>query len=322
MAKTKTILMLILLVCGAIVLSGVQPALADKNLVIAGSSVKGTWYRFSGGVASLIDKYIDGYKATAQPSPGSVKNVRDLRAGEIDLGMLLPSAAFQAYNGMHPYKKEGAYKDLRAVFNTYSFPMHVIVKADSPVKSLADMKGKTIGTGPPGSTSMLISRIILEEGGISSKDVKFRSLSPSENAGALADGNIDVSFILTGTLSAAVSQLMTMHEVRYVPMDPALLKQINTKYPYMVPGQIDAGTYERVKKDVPCVRMWGLMSTTTKMPEDLIYQITKTVFEHKPELVKILKLAEEMSPEKGGNNVPIPLHKGALKYYKEKGVLK
>jgi len=322
MSRTKSTLILVAVLCGALLLAGVQPAQADKNLVIAGSSVKGTWYRFAGGVASLVDKYIPGYKATATPSPGSVKNVRDLRSGEIDLGMLLPSAAFQAYKGLPPYEKEKPFMELRALFNTYSFPMHIIVKQDSKVKSVGDMKGLRIGTGPPGSVSMLITRIILEQAGITSKDVKFRSLSVSENTSALADGNVDVSFILTGTASAAVNQLMTMHEVRYVHMEEELLKALNKEHPYMVPGVVKAGTYERVKADVPCITMWGVMTTTTNFSEDLIYQITKAVFEHKPELVKILKLVEEMSPQNGANNLPIPLHQGAEKYYQEIGVLK
>jgi len=322
MSRTKSTLILVAVLCGAILLAGVQPVWADKNLVIAGSSVKGTWYRFSGGVASLVDKYIPGYKATATPSPGSVKNARDLRSGEVDLAMLLPSAAFQAYKGMPPFDKEKPFIELRALFNTYSFPMHIIVKQDSKVKSVKNMKGLRIGTGPPGSVSMLITKTVLEQAGVSSKDVKFRALSPSENAAGLADGNVDVSFILTGTASAAINQLMTMHEVRYVHMEADLLKALNKEHPYMVPGVLKAGTYERVKADVPCITMWGLMTTTTKFSDDLIYQVTKAVFEHKPELVKILKLVEEMSPANGANNVPIPLHKGAEKYYKEAGVLK
>ncbi|MBW1774290.1 MAG: TAXI family TRAP transporter solute-binding subunit [Deltaproteobacteria bacterium] len=322
MSKTKNTLLLVAVLCGVLLLGGVQTAQADKNLVIAGSSVKGTWYRFAGGVASLVDKYISGYNATATPSPGSVKNVRDLRSGEIDLGMLLPSAAFQAYKGIHPYEKETPFKELRALFNTYSFPMHIIVKQNSKVKSVRDMKGLRIGTGPPGSVSMLISRIVLEQAGINSEEVKFRSVSVSENTSALSDGNVDVSFILTGTSSAAVNQLMTMHKVRYVPLGADLLKALNQEYPYMVPGVIKAGTYERVKVDVPSVTMWGVLTTTASFSEDLIYQITKSVFEHKGELVKILKLVEEMNPQNGANNLPIPLHKGAEKYYKEIGVLK
>ncbi len=322
MSRTKSTLILVAVLCGTLLLAGVQPAQADKNLVIAGSSVKGTWYRFAGGVASLVDKYIPGYKATATPSPGSVKNVRDLRSKEVDLAMLLPSAAFQAYKGIHPYEKEKPFKELRALFNTYSFPMHIIVKQDSKVKSVRDMKGLRIGTDAPGSVSMLITSIVLEEAGIKSQDVKFRSLSVSENTAALGDGNVDVSFILTGTASAAVNQLMTMHEVRYVPMEAEMLKALNKAHPYMVPGVVKAGTYERVKADVPCITMWGVLTTTVNFSEDLIYQITKAVFEHKPELVKILKLVEEMNPANGANNLPVPLHKGAEKYYKEIGALK
>lgn len=322
MSKFKKILLLALVLCGVMSLSGLQSAYADKNLVIAGSHVKGTWYRFAGGVASLVDKYIPGYKATAQPSSGGIINVRDLRAGDTDLAMLLPNNALEARQSDPPFDKEKPFKELRAMFNTYSFPMHLIVKQDSKVKSLKDVKGMTVGTGPPGSSNMILTRLILKEAGINKGDVKFRHMSVSENATALGDNNVDVSFMLTGTASAAINQLMTMHEVRYVPLDPAFLKELNQKYPYMTPGLVKAGTYERVKADVPCVRMWGVMCTTTKMSENLIYQITKAVFEHKPELVKILKLVEEMSPENGANNLPIPLHKGAEKYYKEIGVLK
>ena len=307
---------------GLVVFSATTALAADKNLIIAGSSVKGTWYRFAGGVASLVDKYIKGYNATAQPSPGSIKNLRDMRGGEIDIAMVLPDAAYQCYNSLPPFDKEKPFKDLRAIFNTYSFPMHIIVKDDSKIKSLQDIKGMRVGAGPPGATSNMVTKAILQEVGISPDQVKFRYMSVSENASALADGNVDVSFILTGKLSAAVSQLFTMHEVRYLPISQEVLKSLNKKQPYFVPGVVKAGTYGKVKQDVPCLTMWGVLSTTTKLSEEFVYQLTKTVFDHKAELVKILKLAEEMTPESGGNDLPVPLHPGAKKYYKELGVLK
>jgi len=323
MSKTKSIVILAaVLLYGVMGLNWAQPVSADQKLVIAGSSVKGTWYRFAGGVASLVDKYIPSYSATAQPSPGSIKNLRDLRNGEIDIAMVLPDAAYECYNALPPFNKEKPFKELRAIFNTYSFPMHILVKEDSKIKSLKDIKGARIGAGPPGSTSMMVTKAILREAGITPDQVRFRYMSVSENASALADGNVDVSFILTGTLSAAVSQLMTMHKVRYVPIDPAVLKALNKKQPYFVPGVIKAGAYGKVKEDVPCLTMWGVLCTTTKLNEDFVYRLTKVVFERKAELVKILRLAEELNPDRGSHDLPVPLHPGALKYYKEIGVIK
>lgn len=318
LVKTLTVLALM----GLMALGSTSAWATDKNLVIAGSAVKGTWYRFAGGVASLVDKYIPGYSATAQPSPGSIKNLRDMRTGEIDIAMVLPDAAYQCYNSLPPFDKEKPFKQLRAIFNTYSFPMHILVKEDSKIKSLKDIKGARIGAGPPGSTSMMVTKAILGEVGITPDQVKFRYMSVSENASALADGNVDVSFILTGKLSAAVSQLFTMHEVRYIPVPAEVLKSLNQKQPYFVPGEVKAGTYGKVEHDVPCLTMWGVLCTTTKMSDDFVYQLTKTVFEHKAQLVKILKLAEEMTPQRAASDLPVPLHPGAIKYYKEVGVLK
>ncbi len=321
-ARSWTKLLSVAALAGLMALSGATAFASDKNLVIAGSSVKGTWYRFAGGVASLVDKYIPGYSATAQPSPGSIKNLRDMRMGEIDIAMVLPDAAYQCYNSLPPFEKEKPYKDLRAIFNTYSFPMHILVKEDSKVKSLKDMKGLRIGVDAPGSTSKMVTEAILREVGITPDQVTFRHMSVSENAEALADGNVDVSFILTGNLSAAVSQLMTMHEVRYVPIDPKILAALNKKQPYFVPGVIKAGAYGKIKQDIPCLTMWGVLCTTTKMSDDFVYQLTKVVFQHRDQLIKVLKLAEEMTPERASHDLPVPLHPGAMKYYKEIGVLK
>jgi len=320
-ARSSAMILAVAALVGLMAL-GTTAIAADKNLVIAGSSVKGTWYRFAGGVASLVDKYIPGYSATAQPSPGSIKNLRDMRNGEVDIAMVLPDAAYQCYNAMAPFDKEKPFKDLRAIFNTYSFPMHILVKEESKIKSIKDIKGARIGAGPPGSTSMMVTKAILAEVGITPDQVSFRYMSVSENASALADGNVDVSFILTGKLSAAVSQLMTMHEVRYVPIDPAVLAALNKKQPYFVPGVVKAGSYGKVKQDVPCLTMWGVLSTTTKLSDEFVYKLTKAVFEHKAQLVKILKLAEEMTPQRAANDLPVPLHPGALKYYKEVGAIK
>jgi TRAP transporter TAXI family solute receptor len=320
----KTKIMRIGLLCLCLVYIGsvnIEPALAqkEKHIIIAGSHAAGTWYRYCGAIGAMVDKYIPGWKATAQPSPGSVENVRNLIDKSIDMAMLLPSAAYQAYKGLPPFEP---YPNLRGLFNTYSFPDNIIVKENSPFKSVADFKGMRIAVGPPGSGSQLVHKIILAEYGLTFEDCKTRYLTNNESANALVDGNVDAAFIELPFKSSVVSELMTMHKVRYIPMSMEKLESINKKYPYLVPGIIPKGTYERVKEDIPAVFQWGLMCCDANMDKEIVYNITRVVFEHKPEIVKILSLAEEMTPEKASKYLPIPLHPGAEKYYREIGVLK
>jgi TRAP transporter TAXI family solute receptor len=184
------------------------------------------------------------------------------------------------------------------------------------------MKGRRIAVCPPGSGCQFSHKIILGAYGLTFDDCKTQYLTAGETARALADGNIEVAFIELPVKSSTVNELMTMHKVRYVPVDVEKLKAINKKYPYYVPGVIKAGTYKSVKQDVPAVFQWGIMCTDANLDEELAYNITKVVFEHKPEIVQILKLVEEMTPEKACTNLPIPLHPGAERYYREIGVLK
>jgi TRAP transporter TAXI family solute receptor len=321
--NTKLIVCMVL--CTTVFVSGicVGSALGDdqKNIIIAGSHAAGTWYRFAGAVGALVDKYIPGYRATAQPSPGSVQNIRNLRGKNIEIAMLLPAVAYQAYKGMPPFEKD-PYQNVRALFNTYSFPDNIVVRENSPVKSLEDIKGLKIAIGPPGSGSQVVHKIILAEYGLSVKDCKTQYLTNNEAANALTDGNVDVAFVELPLKASVINELMTMHKVRHVPLSMEKLKSINKKYPYLVPGTIKAGTYERIKQDVPAIFQWGILCTDANANNELIYGITKLVFDHKKELVQMVKLVEEMSTETAATNLPIPLHAGAEKYYKEIGVLK
>jgi TRAP transporter TAXI family solute receptor len=296
-------------------------AAGEKHIVIAGSHVAGTYYRLAGGIASLVDKYIPGVKATAQPSPGSVQNVRNLVDKSIDIGIVISSLGYKAIKGEKPFEKD-PFPNLRGIFNTYPFLDNIITQEKSPVKTLFDVKGRRVATGPPGSGSLHSHIIILEAHGIKLDDCKPQYLTNDEAARALVDGNVDVALIEVPATAGVIKELMTMHKMRYVPVDMEVAKAIHKKVPYLYPDYVKAGTYECVKEDVLQMFQTGIFCADLNFDPELVYNIVKVMFEHKAELVQILKLAEKITPETAGGNMAIPLHPGAERYYREVGVLK
>jgi TRAP transporter TAXI family solute receptor len=323
--KTKRSIIFLFVLCIAMLIPSFQiysaVAAGEKHIVIAGSHVKGTYYRLAGGIAALVDKYIPGVKATAQPSPGSVQNVRNLVDKSIDIGVVVSSLGYKAIKGDPPFDKD-PYPNLRGIFNTYPFLDNILTQEKSPVKTLFDAKGRRVAVGPPGSGSMHSHKIILEAHGMTFDDCKTQYLTNSEASRALIDGNVDVALIELPAKAGVIRELMTMHKMRYVPVDAERAKAIRKLVPYLYPDYIKAGTYKSVKEDVLQIFQTGIFSADLNFDPELVYNILKVMFEHKAELVQILKLAEKITPEKAGTNMAIPLHPGAERYYREIGVLK
>lgn len=297
-----------------------QPQPKRRDFVIAGSQATGTWFVFASAVCTQIVEAIPGSKCNPTPSSGSAENIRNLESKTIDLGMTLPDVLYEAYTGT------GAFKDkkvasVRALTNTYSFPVHIIVLGDSPIKSLTDLKGKRIAIGPPGSTDHRSFEAIMAEYNIKMTDMNLRPLSLNDRVTALTDEQVDAIVVLTGVSSAAITELMSTKDARYLQVPPDVLKKINAKYPYFVDGVIPKGTYKNLREDVSTVFTWGILAVDASMDDETVYTITRTVFGKKSEIVKVIDLAKELELETAVK-VPIPLHPGAERYFKEMGVLK
>jgi len=291
-----------------------------KDLVIAGSQATGTWFVFSGAVCQQISKYLPGNTCSPTPSSGSSENIRNLDSGVIDLGMILPDVLYEAYSGtgMFKDKKVGS---IRALFNTYSFPLHIITLTKSGINSIPELKGKKVAIGPPGSTDHRAFERLLPEYNMKMKDMSIRPLSLTDRVSALSDGHVDAIVVLTGIASAGVTELMTTKDARYIQIPTEILKKLNQKYPYYVEGTIPKETYRNLKEDVTTVFTWGVMCASIKSDEKLMYDITKLVFEKKADITQIISLAKELDP-KTAVKVPVPLHPGAEKYFREINVLK
>ncbi len=289
---------------------------ADVNITVGTASMGGTFYPFGTGIAKVITEYAEGVRATAEVTAGSVDNSKLVGSGKTDVALAMADVVYGAYTGTGKFEEK--YEDLRGLFMTYGQMMHLVVKENSPIKSIADLKGKKVSPGPAGSGTAYMTSIILEAYGISPNDLKLEYLTHAEESMGLGDGTLDAAFYLMGIPCAAVTEFCASHDARFIPIEKEYIKKITEKFPFYAEMPIPAGTYKAQPDSVPSVGVKVCFITNKNVSEDVAYEITKAVLEHVPELIKIHSIAKEISFEKALEGMPILLHPGAERYYREK----
>jgi hypothetical protein len=320
-ARLKTALAAIL--CACLVLALALPAAAEKRLSIGTASTGGSWYPLGGGVANMINKYIPGYYASAHPSGASIENIRAVMKGRDALALSMPDAAYYAYVGKGPFQGKPQ-KGLRCLFSTYPVDIQIYVLADSPIKKISDIKGKNlkVAVGAPGSGTEKMAQYVLKAYGITYDDIDEQFLSATETTAAMKDGNIDVAIVTLGTPAPTLMDLCSQRKIRFLDIEPEVAKKINKDFPAYFPRTIPAGTYKGMTKPHHTLAWMGLFIVNQNMPEKLAYDILKAVFDHKAELDKIHAKFKLITVQNAVKGVSIPMHPGAVKFFKERGVLK
>lgn len=296
---------------------------ADERIAIGTASTGGTWYPLGGGVANLINKYIKGYYASAHPSGGSIENIRAIVKKQDGMALSMPDAAFYAYEGQQAFK--GApQKDIRGLFSTYPIDIQIYVPDDSPIKGIADIKAKQyrVAVGAPGSGTEAMARYVLGVYGITYDDIDEQFLSATETSAAMKDGNIDVGIVTLGTPAPTLMDLCTQRKIRFLDIEPEVAKKINKAFPAYFERVIPAGTYKDMEKPHHTLAWMGIFIVNKDMSEELAYNILKSVFDHKDELDKIHTKFKQITLEDATKGMPIPLHPGAVKFFKERGIIK
>ena len=298
-----------------------SPALAaKKQLNLAGSKVGGTWFILCSAFAQVINKYMPDYEASPSPSSGSFENVRNLRDGMVDMALILPNVAYAAYNGQAPWK-EAKYQGMRALFNTYPSAFMMVTQADSGIKSIPDMKGKRVAVGSPGSSeSSLLSAVLPQYGMDFSSFGKTFPLSDTEASSAIVDGQIDVGLFISGVTAPNMKELTTTCDTRFISIEPEVLDKIQKQYPYFVKGEIRPNTFRLQTEPVSAVLIWGPLCCTEDADEEFVYQFVKAIFEHRDEVEAVNALFKEVTMENVTDGMPIPMHPGAIRYFKEQGL--
>ncbi|MBI9083115.1 MAG: TAXI family TRAP transporter solute-binding subunit [Desulfobacterales bacterium] len=295
------------------------PASAMKFLSFGTGSPAGTYYFLGAGFASIINNNVPGVRVAAESTAASTENARLLIRGEMEMGLACMGT-------LSDLKAAGMDVDqIRLVAVGHTSDTHWIVRNDSSIKSIKDFKGKVIGVGPAGSATLNIySKKHLKTGW----DLEFDDFSPkyisfSEVTRGLRDQTIDAGLIAAGAPLASVMELARDIPIRLIEVEPEALKRLRTAHSNVVPLIIPAGSYNGIDKDVHTYTLPQMWLCHKDLPEDLVYQIIKSVYENAEEKNAIHPLAKMYNIEnafRGTPGVPVGFHPGAIKYYKEKGI--
>lgn len=321
MQKTKkhsAIIISALLVLSLLMLAP-QPAQALRFISFGTGSPAGTYYFLGAGFASIINNNVKGVRVAAESTAASTENARLMIRGEMEMGL----ACMGTLNDL---KAQGMDVDqVRLVAVGHTSDTHWIVRKNSDIKSVYDFKGKTIGVGPAGSATLNIySKKHLADGwGITFDDISPKYISFSEVTRGIRDNTIDAGIIAAGAPLASVMELARDIPIRLIETEPDVLAKLRAKYSNVVPLVIPAGSYNGIDKDVHTYTLPQMWLCRADLPEDLVYQIIKAVYENDEERNAIHPLAKMYNIKnafRGTNGVPVGFHPGAIKYYKEKGI--
>jgi TRAP transporter TAXI family solute receptor len=290
-------------------------------MAIGTGGTGGVYYPIGGGLANLISKNMPGLQATAEVTGGSVDNLKLISSGQSEVGFSMADAALDAFKGQDKFKSGKV--PLRTLMVLYPNIMHVVSIEGTGVEKIADLKGKRVSTGSPGSATEVMAFRVIEAAGLDKdKDMKRERLSVAESVNALKDRKIDAFFWVGGLPTSAVTDLGATPGVKIKMIDHAdLVDKMNAKYDNLYAAStIKAGTYPGQDKDNKVTAVWNVLVTNDKMSDQDAYNLVKLIVEKRPELVAVHKEAEKFTVEnqvKG--NSPIPFHPGAVKYFNEKG---
>jgi len=291
------------------------------RLSIATGGTGGVYYPLGGGMANIISKYIAYTDATAEVTTASVDNCRLVGAGKAELALIMADTGWDAYQGRAQFKEK---VPLRTVAVLYPNNMHIVTLEGKGIEKVTDLKGKRVSTGAPGSGTEVMALRVIEAFGLDpTKDMTRDKLGVSESAGALKDRKIDAFFWVGGLPTAAITDLGATPgiKMKLIGHADALTKMRETYGPIYVKGVIPAKTYPGQDGDVPITIVWNLLVCHDNMKGDIVYDIVKTFFDHKQELITVHREARWLSlePQATGGS-PIPFHPGAIRYFTEKGL--
>ncbi len=291
------------------------------RLSIATGGTGGVYYPMGGGMANILSKYIPYLEATAEVTTASVDNCLLVGKQKAELAFIMADTGWDAYMGKAQFKEK---VPLRTLAVLYPNNMHVVTAEGKGINKISDLKGKRVSTGAPGSGTEVMGLRVIEANGLDpNKDLTRDKLGVSESAGALKDGKIDAFFWVGGLPTAAITDLGATPGIKIKLLNSAdAVPKMREKYgPLYVKGAIPAKTYPGQEADVPIAVVWNVLICNEKMKEDVAYDILKTLFDHKPELVASHRDARYLSLDsQAGGGSPIPFHPGAIRYFAEKGI--
>jgi TRAP transporter TAXI family solute receptor len=294
-----------------------------RFLSIATGGTGGVYYPYGGGIAKVLNESLPGVRATAEVTAASVDNLKLVRDGKADLAFTLADTLADAVAGRGAFAGQPVPAASLAVL--YANYTHVVTLASTGITSLADLRGRVVSTGSPGSGTEVMALRLLRAAGLEpERDLRRQALGVSESAGALKDGKVAAFFWSGGLPTAAIQDLAHTPgtTIRLIPTAdwlPALQREHGALY---FPLEVPAGAYRGVDAAVPVVGVSNVLVVHRSMAEPLAYDITRVLFEHQPALAAIHPEARSLTPGRAAGDSPAAFHPGAIRLYRELGAWK
>jgi len=288
------------------------------NILTGGTS--GVYYPIGVALSQQYNK-IDGAKTSVQATKASVENLNLLQAGRGELAFSLGDSVADAWNGVEDAGFKAPLKRLRAIAGTYNNYIQIVASEESGIKTLEDLKGKRISVGAPKSGTELNARAIFKAAGLSYEDMgRVEFLPYAESVELIKNRQLDATLQSSGLGMAAIRDLASTMPVTFVEIPAAVVEKIESDA-YQA-GVIPAGTYDGQDADVPTVAITNILVSHEKVSDEVAYQMTKLMFDNLSALGNAHSAAKDIKLENATKNLPIPLHPGAERFYKEAGALK
>lgn len=307
----------------ALLLAAIGPgaAQADRLLTIGAAPMGGTYYTAGVTLADMFKKFAPGVDARVEVTGGTVENPGLMQMGELDLGLANTDMAFFALNGMAPFKDKMG--DLRGLFTGLApGTVQYVVQDKSGILTVPDLKGKRCAIGPQGNSSGLLFFKVLAHYGLKPSDVTVSYLSFSDGVNAMLDGDVDMAIVQAGLPSPAIREAFAgSRKVNMVSFTEEERAAFLKEHPYYIAQTITKADYPELPRDIITFGTGNMVMVHKSLPADLVYKLAAAVFDHLDVFYQAHPTHRFVTLE-DAPKTSIPLHEGAIRYFKDKGVLK
>ena len=296
-------------------------AFAVEQLMMATGGTAGTYFPLGGAMGQVMSEKSGVASITVQSTGASGENLTFLGDGEVDLALVQNDMAHYAYNGLEVFK-DFKISNIRTIARLYPEYVHVVAQGESNINGIADFKGHSISVGVGGGGNEANARQVFEFYNLSYNNFKPLFISYAETTSHFKDRHIDAFIYTVGIPNPSIMDIVTLHNVSFLPIDGSQRDELIKNYPFFAPAVIPANTYRGQAEDIETVSLQAVMVVREDVPENIVYAITKALFENLDAVASAHAKGYEISAEKALEGVTVPLHAGAERYFKEIGVIR
>lgn len=324
MRKVLAIMVALMLVAGVIAGCGgdnkqAAPA-KPTQMILATGGTAGTYYPFGGAMAQIFNSKIPNMNVTALATGASIENLRLVNKKEAELAIVQNDIMDYAFNGKEMFKDK--LPNVRGIAILYPEIIQVVVRSGSGINNIGDLKGKKVSVGAPGSGTEANFRQLIDACGFNYQAMSPTYLSFADSADQFKDKLIDGFIVTAGIPNSAVMDISAQYSVKILAISEDMVAKLSQKHPFLTPFTIPAGIYKNQTEPIKTVAVQATLIVSSEVEDDVVYNITKALFENQADLAKANAKGKELSLQAAVKGMSVPLHPGAEKYYKEKGIIK